>query len=212
MKKLKTLCVALGLLLCSSLVSAQDSKLSIGLRGGVNLSNMDVDHIDTDMRVGYNFGVVAEYALPQSFFLQSGLHLTSKGSKVKYTEYDGDYYKAKLSINAVYLQLPIMAGYKLDVTDDFKVNFTVGPYLALGIGGKTKADVTIKDEFGSDKVNSFGNDILHRFDMGIGAGVGAEYKKVLFNVGYEYGFINAFYGDLKSYNRNAFISVGYRIF
>lgn len=213
MKKLKTLCVAFGLLVCSSAVFAQGSDLSLALRGGVNLSNAHVDKgIKSDMRVGYNFGLVAEYPFAESVFLQTGLSVTSKGAKIKseFSDEDWGNTKSKLSMNAVYLELPIMVGYRMPVTESFKMNFTFGPYVALGVGGKAKYSERASGEYYSEKYKTFGDDILRRFDMGLGAGVGAEYDNLLFNIGYQFGLLNvAKDGTYRS--RNAFVTVGYRI-
>lgn len=210
-------------------VSSQESKFSLGAKAGINLSNVDMQYLDTDAKVGYQFGVVAEYDLQRNFFLRSGLDLNSKGFKsdiatVGDINGDGisdDYGVLKSSWNMVYLQLPLMLGYKIDITDEFKINFAAGGYFSYGIGGKVtgKFEGFLGSPTGqyeyyteNDKDNAFSDDLLKRFDIGLIGGVGAEYRSFTFNLGYEYGLSDISQGIVSIHNRNAFFTVGYRFF
>ncbi len=209
--------------------NSQESKFSIGINGGVNFSNVDMESLDTNTKVGYQFGVVVEYDLQKNFFLRSGMNITSKGFKwdvnieddINGDGYFGDYARAKTSWNAVYLKLPVMLGHNINVASDFKINFAVGGYLAYGVGGKiiSKLNGAIVTPSGSfdpfsskDKDNTFSNDFLTRFDSGLVGGIGAEYQSFIFNLGYEYGLNDISQGAISIYNRNAFFTVGYRFF
>jgi len=208
---------------------SQDKPYSLGIKAGMNLSNMDIEGTDSKVRLGYNFGVFGEYVLPSRFFFQTGLNLTSKGMK---NEIEGlkedinsdgleDRGSFDMNWNAMYLELPILVGYKAAVTDNFNINFMVGPYFAYGIGGKTT--VEFYGEFGKpdggfepyrakDKTNTFSDLSLKRFDMGISAGLEAEYRKFTFGIGYEYGLLDISQGTNSIHSRNAFVSLGYKIF
>lgn len=209
-------------------VYSQGSKFSVGGKVGINLSNVDMEYLDTDAKVGYQLGVVVEYDLQKNYFLRSGLEINSKGFKsdiptVGDINGDGlfdDYGTVKSSWNMVYLQLPLMLGYKVGVTDEFKINFVAGGYLSYGIGGKTtsKFDGFISSPSGQHdhykeryKDNTFSDDLLKRFDAGLIGGVGAEYRSFTFNLGYEYGLSDISQGIVSIYNRNAFFTVGYRL-
>ncbi len=209
--------------------NSQESQFSLGVKGGVNLSNVDNENFNTDAKVGYKFSVVAEYGLPQNFFLRSGLDFNSKGFKLDMVlEGDnnkdglfGDYQTTKSSWNEVYLQLPIVLGYKISVTDEFKINFVAGGYLSYGVGGKITGKVegflvTPSGEKGyynrEINENVFADNVLKRFDAGLTGGVGAEYKSITFDLGYEYGLCNIYQGSNSINNRNAFFTVGYKFF
>ncbi len=56
--------------------------------------------------------------------------LSTKGAKK-----DGN------SINAMYLELPVMAAARFNVADNTNIVVNAGPYLACGIAGKTKIDL-----------------------------------------------------------------------
>ena len=89
-----------------------------------------------------------------------------------------------------------------------KVVLHAGPYIAYGIAGKTKADVAGL----SEKVDTFGDDglDLKPFDAGLGLGVGAEFGKIILDLGWDMGLTNIgdSYADVKT--QNAYLSVGYR--
>lgn len=209
--------------------NSQESKFSIGAKAGINFSNVDME-LDPDTKVGYQFGVVAEYNLLKKFFLRSGLDITSKGFKWNLSKIVGDingdglldYAQAKSSWNAVYLQVPLMLGYKINITNALKINFALGGYLAHGVGGKvtSKLDGALgipAEQFEffrtEDKDNTFSDDFLLRFDGGLIGSVGAEYRSFTLNVGYEHGLNNVYQGAGGSiHNRNIFLAVGYRIF
>ncbi|MFV0420059.1 MAG: porin family protein [Dysgonomonas sp.] len=180
--------------------------VSLGVKAGVNLS--EIQKVGDDIKVGFNIGVTAELALPSSFYLMSGLELTTKGNKVKdiiaATSPGGVMPVTTATFNAMYLQLPIHAGYKLDLTPGTKLVFQVGPYLAYGIGGKIsyKAKDIKKQDFFDDDTN--------RFDFGIGGAVGIEFiNKINVSLGADQGLTKVF-KDTKTKNRVAHISVGYK--
>ena len=212
-----------------SLTYSQENNFSVGVKAGLGVSKLDIKHTDSDAKLGYRFGVIGEYKLENNFFIQSGLDLVSKGTKNKFYEegdingdgISGDYLHTKLTWNAVYLELPILAGYDLNVTDNLKIRFMTGPYLSYGVGGKINATgygqimqpSGIPVEFSEkDKSNTFSNESLKRFDMGVLGAVGAEYNKFQLTIGYEYGLLNISQGTNSIHNMNGFVTLGYRIF
>ncbi|MDH6354813.1 hypothetical protein M2132_001144 [Dysgonomonas sp. PH5-45] len=207
MKKfLKPLVVAFALLV--SVGASAQLPLSFGINAGMNLSNVGGDIDDTDAKVGFQVGVTADLALPMNFFLQSGLSFTTKGYKGNgFVLKDGVASDADITSNAMYLQLPIRAGYKLVSLPGLNLNVNAGPYFAHGIGGKTKYESRIGDV----KNDTFSKYELKRFDVGLGFGVGAEITKFTVNLGYEFGLINISKVDVYDIkNRNAFLTVGYK--
>lgn len=198
-------------------VSAQGLP-KFGVEAGVNLSNSswDLDPLDKKAKVGFQVGITADYAFTEEWHLQSGLSFTTKGAKVEgRVVEDGSMFDGKITVNQSYLQLPIYAAYKLEVAPGTKIVFNAGPYLAYGVGGKTKVsgDVAILDQVatGSGKVDTFGSDgMLNRFDFGLGAGVGAEFGNIVATIRYELGLTNVGKDDLDYKNRNAALTLGYR--
>ncbi len=188
MKKLK-LSLVIALLGMVSLVGAQN--LSFNVKGGLNLSNVYGDNLsDNKMKPGYHIGVGGEYELSPNIFLQSGLFFSTKGYKFKSEK-----------TNANYLQLPLHLAYKIDATPGTKIVLHAGPYIAYGVGGKILGEV-----------NTFDKDLGFKpFDTGLGLGVGAEFGRILVDLGWDMGLVNisrASLGSIKT--QNAYLSVGYK--
>ena len=207
MKKLK-LSLVIALLGMVSLVGAQN--LSFNVKGGLNLSNFSGDIPDTKVNPGFHIGVGTDFEFAPNMSIQSGLFFSNKGAKID-GEIDLENYEilaAEVTVNANYLQLPIHLAYKIDVMPGTKVVLHAGPYIAYGIAGKTKADVAGL----SEKVDTFGDDglDLKPFDAGLGLGVGAEFGKIILDLGWDMGLTNIgdSYADVKT--QNAYLSVGYR--
>lgn len=227
MKTIKKVFIIALLALTGGNLYAQDLTFSITAHGGGNVSFMDVQETNTDPRFGYKAGVGVEFNLPQQFFIETGLDITSKGAKKKWTaegDVNGNIFNNKVSfkenINTTYLILPLRAGYRLPVSDNIRMNLSLGPYFGYGIGGKLKSEANgylrtasgeTKPYNEDNKVNSFSSTALKRFDMGLSCNVGVEYQRVLLNVGYEYGIINYSRTKYSSYNNNLYLTLGYRI-
>lgn len=204
MNKIKISFFIIVAMLTSANVSAQ-LPVSFGVKAGINFSEMQ--KLEDDVKIGFNLGLTADMQLTDNFYLMSGLELTSKGAKGKNYMPNGQdevtFDEAKLS--AMYLQLPVHAGYKLEVAPATKLIFRVGPYFAYGISGKIKGDA----EGVSLDSDLFG-DIANRFDFGIGGAVGVEFiDKVTVSLGADQGLTKVL-KDGGQKNRCAYLSVGYK--
>lgn len=195
-------------------INAQ-SPISVGVKAGLNVSNQSYKSggvsISGDAKIGFNAGLTLDINLPSNLAVMSGLELSTKGIKF-------DIENTEVSTNAMYLQLPIHLGYKIEVAPRTKVHFNAGPYMAYGIGGKSKTSVLGQDF----KEDTFGDDALKRFDFGLGIGAGITFiDKVQIRLGYDFGLanvgrkgINIDEGsyDIKVKNRNFYVSLGYLFF
>lgn len=204
MNKIKiSFLVIVGMIITTN-VSAQ-IPVSFGLKAGVNLS--EIQKLEDDVKVGFNFGLTADLQLTDNFYLLSGLELTTKGAKGKsynLADEQGVTY-TNVKLNTMYLQLPVHAGYKLEIAPTIKLVFRAGPYLAYGIDGKIKGEAGNK----SLDIDFFGDD-TNRFDFGIGGAVGAEFAdKITVSLGADQGLTKIF-KDGKQKNRSASLSVGYK--
>ena len=142
---------------------------------GMNFSNYTGD-LDLNAKVGFKLGGGFEYAFTDTWSLQPSLFLTSKGAKK-----DGN------SINAMYLELPVMAAARFNVADNTNLVVNAGPYFACGIAGKTKFDLGNNTEH---KENTFGDDGLKRFDAGLGVGVALEFGKIIAGLDGQFGLVD----------------------
>ena len=186
-------------------LNAQNNKLIIGLKGGINVSNWFMKEGESpDSKIGFNFGVSADYEMVQNLFLLTGLEVTTKGVKEK--ENYAQIGSAKATANLIYLQIPIHLGYKLLVSNTTKLVFHAGPYIGCGVGGK----ITFEGMGEKLKLDSFSDDGVKRFDFGLGLGFGAEFNKVGIGIGYDFGLINISQGVGNAKNGNFYASVGYK--
>lgn len=217
--------------------SAQSKSVTFGIRAGVNFSKSSttVDDISyglngKDAKTGIQLGMTADFQISESFYFQSGLSFTTKG--VVFKDEDSGiggidpntrrYRDSK--VNLLYLQLPIMGAYKAKVSSNTKLVVFAGPYFAYGVGGKIKFDSSFSSSGGylpdNEDLNSFGERKLKRFDLGLGSGIGLEYKNYCLSLGYEWGLSNInrdsydsdivilFHREYK--NRNASLTLGYK--
>lgn len=165
---------------------------------GMNFSNMT--KIDESKALpGFTLGVGMDYGFNENWSLQSGLMISSKGFKFK----EGDW---KAKYRPIYLDIPILAAYKFNISDNTKFVINAGPYLAIGLGGKNKEtdeeDIKLFDKDGYD---------WKRFDLGIQYGIGLELSdRYLINLTGQNGFISPVDGGDDPKNMTFTIGVGYR--
>ncbi|CCZ86162.1 porin family protein [Phocaeicola plebeius] len=165
---------------------------------GMNFSNMT--KIDESKALpGFTLGVGMDYGFNENWSLQSGLMISSKGFKFK----EGDW---KDKYRPIYLDIPILAAYKFNISDNTKFVINAGPYLAIGLGGKNKEtdeeDIKLFDKDGYD---------WKRFDLGIQYGIGLELSdRYLINLTGQNGFISPVDGGDDPKNMTFTIGVGYR--
>lgn len=211
--------------------TAQES--GFGVRASLNLSNVNNKYTgevasgesksdyeyDFKNRVGFNIGLIYDWGVSESFYIQPGLYFTTRGAKVKESE-EGYKYEEKWNLN--YLQLPILASYRIALSDNVKWHINAGPYLAVGLGGKVKWEETDEDGKNKGDYKAFGTTSedsdeekggLKRFDAGLSFGTGVSINKFYVGLTYELGLINAAdkkeWKDYKMKNRNFSIGVGY---
>ena len=112
MKKMRLTAVVVML----AIVTAVSAQMSLGIKGGVNMSNLvyDDEVNDKNPKIGFNIGLAADVEFAPSVALQTGLFFTTKGYKfdsesLDYTE------------NLMYVQLPLHLAYKIDVMPGTRV-------------------------------------------------------------------------------------------
>jgi hypothetical protein len=164
------------------------SPVSFSVRAGLNINSLrsDGDELkDFGSKIGFNVGALVGYNFTDMFGLQSGLLLNTRGAK-----YDKD--KMVIALSLYELQVPVFLTGTFAISDDFKVKANVGPTFGIGLSAKQSAEYDGKAEEGSPfdmykKEEGADKSMAKRFDLGIAAGVGAEYKNIYLGVGYDLG-------------------------
>lgn len=183
MKNLKTLltCVLLMSMgqVAFSQSSSDSSKLKIGLKGGVNFSNLNADSVDdNNVLTGFNLGVFARLPITQTFAIQPELLYTTKGAEL---QYNNAFVNGTSTFKLNYLELPVLL--VINLSENFSVHG--GPYVAYLIDGKATNDAQ-----GTlfDVENNLSNDDYNKFDSGVALGIGYETNSIGFGARYSYGF------------------------
>lgn len=191
-----------------------DNPVTFSIRGGVNFSNLAIEGEGWDSHTGFHAGVNVDIPLLQSLYLSTSLYYTVKGFSSDYTQEEGEY-KVERKASANYLEIPVLASYRYNFSDNAQLQVNVGPYFAYGIGGKIKYTA---HEYHSSKgwvIDAEGeNDYFehddNKFDVGLQIGAGVTFvKHIYLGLAYEFGFINVV-PDYKTKNRNFMISLGYQ--
>ena len=193
------------MLLGSSAVLIATAQSGMILKGGLNVANVSVTSNgnveDAKSLTSFHVGVVGDISLAKIISFQPGILFTGKGSKTQNgAQSDANYFRA--TTNPYYIEVPANLVFKLPVGERTKLFFGAGPYLAIGVAGKNKAEgsylgmdfKTENDiEFSDDDPTTLnfeegaGFGILRRFDYGLNGLAGLEFNNVLFSVNYGHG-------------------------
>jgi len=246
---------ALGLV--SMTVSAQSTSVkeslenvSFGVRLGGNLSSTAGNEctasyhkgsttysFDAKNMVGFQVGVIADLPFPNvaNLYIQPGVYYTTKGAK---SEGNVSNKVWNIEASANYIEVPILASYRLPVGKDMNVHFNAGPYVAFGVGGKLTQKATehviswlliekedgdydfedIKPGHHDGGLKTFGDKgVLNRLDFGLNLGAGFNYGPFYAGAGYEFSLVNVgktielgeYKQEFNLKNSNIFLHLGY---
>lgn len=165
---MKRFFLAAILLIFVVIVKAQETHF--GLKGGVNISSLDLSKLDDyDSKVGLHVGGLAHIHISKSFAIQPELYFSTQGG-----EWKDDAYKLNLN----YINFPVLA--QLMVNDGFR--FETGPQIGFLTSAKYKDDNIEVDR--KKEVNS--TDFSWAFGIGYlfpqGFGIDARYNLGLNNI------------------------------
>src|SRR5687768_1781133 len=87
------------------------AQMRAGIKGGLNVSNLYIDEVDDEnARYGFNVGVYGQLFSSDVFAIQPELLFSTKGTKA---EYGGNVFDQTIKFNLNYLDLPVLAVFKL---------------------------------------------------------------------------------------------------
>lgn len=198
----------------------QKGDIGYGVRVGLNISDISGKYgskkaDDFNARAGFQFGGVVDLPITNGFYIQPGLSFTTRGARYKETYGDA---KAIEKYRPMYLQIPVLASFRADVSDNLNVQVNVGPHFAFGLGGKAVSEYAGETEkypfFGESTENEshFG---AKRFDCGLTFGAGVTFMEHYYvGIAYDLGLVNMAIDkewgkDVKLHNRNFSIQIGY---
>lgn len=186
-------------------------EVRLGVFTGMNISNPS----ELDSKLGFNIGVKGELQFQNNMYLELGLSLSSKGWKSK-----GYYDAITLETSTwkgtpYYLEIPLHLGYKTSVGENIKLLGSVGPYVGLGMFGKSAYSVDSKNKVVTTTTsdNLFKDKLQERFDWGVGVSLGVEiHNHYQLSLGYNLGLKNIYKkekGQSDSKNRVLNVSFAY---
>ena len=185
--KNKTYLLLAILMLFGISANAQNTGISFGLRGGVNMQNINGkdlsgDKLELSMVPRFNAGIVVGIPVAPEFYFQPGLMYSAKGAKAK-SEFLGLAMAAEYNIS--YIELPLNFLYK-PVLGNGHFFLGFGPYVAYGFGGKasftidgtsTETNIVFANEYQS--LNPYDWKYFRRLDYGANLFFGYELKSGL---------------------------------
>ncbi|MEO9004382.1 MAG: porin family protein [Ginsengibacter sp.] len=191
MKKL--VIIALGTFLFTT------AKSQVYVQGGLNLANISNSNsgsVDKGKTLAtYNVGILARSSSSGILAVESGVLLDGRGAKVEGGSGSANY---KVTFNPLYLELPVNLVVRVPIGSDMNFFINGGPYIAMGVAGKSKFEGTLGNVSGShtEKIKFTSTDPtmddqayskLKRFDYGFNIGAGVDLNKILLKVNYGYG-------------------------
>jgi hypothetical protein len=195
---------------------------------------------NTRYNLGYTFGVSVNIPVAGPFSIQPEVNFTQKGFKILYEEFDSEEeYTETSRFFLNYVEVPILGSLQFG-DQNVQVIINLGPSIAYATGGKLKyeekyVDITtpansettqeeIKIKFGKEPENDTSTDIYidNAFDIGLQAGLGLGINAgpgfIVLEQRFGMGLLNlrdrtvdAPNRNVKSVNRNFYISLGYTI-
>ncbi len=161
-------------LLAVMAVSATFAQIKWDARLGAVVSKFT--ETDTKMKLGMKAGVGVEFDLGQQFSLRPGLFYTMKGS----SKDDSFATSNDKAFNLSYLEVPVLASYRFDITQSFALAVNAGPYVGLRLNSP---------DWGRG---------LKAADFGLNVGLDFIFGKFVLGPEIEYGFTKVGLGDDKN--------------
>jgi len=180
MKRKILLAVAFGVLISLKAFTQESgwNALKLGVKGGVNFSNLYVDDVDDEnMKAGLNLGLFAKIPVTKRLSFQPEVLYSSKGSKITYNNLLGS---GTYRFNLNYVEVPLLAV----VNVAGPLNLQAGGYVAYLSSANVKS---VDDEGTIQNVTELNEDNFNRFDGGLVGGLSLDVKGFTLGARYNYG-------------------------
>lgn len=182
---------------------AANGQVSLGIRGGVNLSRLIItptpnNDLIEGVRFGGLVGGVADINLNSNFHLRPEIRFSSKGGNTLHPKTHDPYIVHASNKERIhYLELPLFLAYHIK-TGKGEIVANAGPYAGMALGGNYHAEVHYKEEIVSVSGNfEFRNKataqeqfdlnihekvrLAKRMDYGLAAGLGYKINRFMMN-------------------------------
>ena len=222
--------IGLALMILTILAGSVNAQKAY-VQGGLNLANITKDNEgntdDRKLLYSFNAGIMGAFGLSKVVDIETGLLFTGKGVKSTSDLGNGNYVNS--SFNPLFIELPVNLLLKFPLDNKTSNLFLhAGPYVAMGVAGKSKYDSKIGLLTTNSESNiQFNNDDpttaqqedasyskIKRFDYGLNFGGGFALKSLIIKANYGLGLakINSTEtnnsADQKNKYRTVSLSVG----
>ncbi|WP_309609969.1 porin family protein [Flavobacterium sp.] len=165
----------------TQLSNAQTDNAKVGIKGGVNFSNLYTDDVDdNNVLTGFNVGLFAKIPVTEMFAIQPELNYSTKGAKLTY---NNTFAKGTAKFNLGYIEIPVLA--VVNITENFNIH--AGPYAGYLLSANVKNDANNNSY---DFENNFEAEDFNRFDVGASVGLGLDLDSFSVGARYNYGLTN----------------------
>ena len=196
-----------SLLVFTALTVYASAQITWNAKGGIGIANCYGDEVDTKSHIVGKIGVGLEKPLAADWSLMPSLEIAWKGAKY---EESGSGYKFEQNLNTLYIQIPVVAAYRLNLSDSWNMTIKAGPYFAYGISGSMSE--SLSGNYGNDNADYdiFSDGDANRFDAGLDIGIDFECHSFVFGLEYEHGFVNFAPEDGNIKNSAFYATIGWK--
>ena len=172
-----------------AMTMASSAQITWNVKAGVGAATVwGSDADDAKLHLVGKAGVGLEKPLSANWSLMPSLEIAWKG--LKYNDYDAN-------IDILYVQIPIVAAYRTNLSTDWNLTFKAGPYFAYSVYDHFKVSRYIGT-----------NELDKKFDAGLDVGLDFEHHRFVFGVEAEMGFLKLADDDIK--NLAFYATIGYK--
>ena len=205
------------MLVCAftTLTMAAQTKITWNMEFGLGVSGWIGDNADGSSGLfSQKVGIGLDIPLTGLVSFQSGLKWVAKGASSDFGYGELEDVDEDVKVNQNYLQMPLLAAFHVGTAAKFDMVFTVGPYLAYGVCGKSEYeidDLTVSwDTFKDTKVkNAEVISAFNRFDAGIQLGIGLDFGRWTAGLDGEFGLCKVHSGDAP-HNMGLYLKTGFK--
>ncbi len=180
-------------------IATASGQITWNAKGGLGFAKCIGGDSETDNKFVAKAGVGIEKAFSPNWSLMPSLEFALKGYDIS----DEEGYSE--TADMYYLQIPVLAAYRMNLNDSWNLVLKAGPYIGYGLFGDISAEDT---EVGySAEEDVF--DYAERLDIGLDFGIDFEHHRYVFGAEYEFGLTSlSKEGDIK--NSAFYVTVGYK--
>ncbi len=191
----------LSMALLMAVAIGAKAQFSVGVKAGVNFSQINTDNFKQSTTTGYQAGLFAR--IGKSFYLQPELYLGSKGGQFDFdTNNNGVVTSTNGKITFTTLNVPLLLG-KSFGTENLNFRIMAGPIYSYYLSRSDNFSTAINNAY-----SDFGS--FNKSTLGYQAGAGVDIGPITADLRYEGGLskINDTYGERPNIWA---LSVGFKI-